>query len=46
MVVVKMLNVDFTDVLYSTLSNIFIIGSGFSTKYTRTENLQPLPAED
>jgi hypothetical protein len=37
MVVVKLLNVDFTDVLYSTLSNISITGSGFSNKYTRTE---------
>jgi hypothetical protein len=46
MVVAKLLNVDFTDNLYSKLSNFFITGSGFSNKYTRTENIQPLPAED
>ena len=40
MVVIKLLNVDFTDVMYSTLSTIFIIGSGFSNKYTRIENFQ------
>jgi len=45
MVVVKLLNVDFINVLYSQLSNI-IIGSEFSNKYTRTENFQPLSAED